>query len=1502
MNSSFKENCRRWILPLALSIGLFSGNVSHAIVYTWTNGATSGSTNVTNINSWTPVATNGFYLNSANNGLIFTNYYSQGDAQTFNWAAVKVGVTNQIVTGYTKNVIFTNVEEWRFMAGAVTLTNSSGLSGTNAGTLYIYNTMNSQLGNSSQTFAGNMAFYLGDISGHTSSSRTLTQNLPSLCISNLGVTMANSSQLFTPGTMTANLTFSGSGTSTVIGSLYVSRLTSFTNSYTNNSALTVGGTGTFNLASTNAINVSTTSNAYAGVSGGIYGWNSGLIITNSASVYVAGQRSLGAQAWDVKIGTTNAGKTTFGVFTNNEWATNSTTSVSLTNNFAIANSGAGTNIFKAQTGNTLILGGTISGSVNGTVVADAGTLVLSGANTALSLPFRVTNSGTLVASNNSALGLSSVTVASGATLKVNAAIANSVTNNGGVTIADGGSLVSSNFYSVSGSLSIGATAPNTASFNGSLGSWTNTVGALSLTGNGNLELSVTRGINSSGLVAISSIGNFITVTGTANVGTNNLVVGTSLTGASASSISLNGSGVGSPSAPIALGSSYTASDGTKYTFTNSATALQLVVVSNLDSDGDGVMDSREIADGTNPNDASSYNSLSKGLVAYYPFNGNYEDESGNGMHLTIRSGASLVNGPSGSGNAVRLAPTSYAETAVNAGISQNASRTISFWFTSDGPQPHPQGYAVGLGSFGNQQNGNSSYISIDSSKSNGIIFVDNDYRNIWSATVPELHQRWHHVVWSYQDNLAGSKIYIDGQVFPSSPEQAGTTILKTPDGPIKLGRRDGIGFQGVLDNVRIYNRAISSVEVGQLYQHEVGNLDSDGDGLTDAWERGYGRYQIIPGSFTATQAKADAAARGGAMATFTSSAEWQSYLAIYGPIATDVRIGLEASNTDSTGWAWVTGEAGTFRNWDSGQPEGGWGTAENTTVVYSNNSNPLNIWHDFPDNWGLGNFNYLLEFGYPTDSMKADTDGDGFNDSIESYYRTDPNNAAVTPNTIRPAGRLAAWGTTNYNFHLPPTNLVVDVSARGTGLAVTAQGSLVAWGRNTAGETNQVPSGITNAVQVAAGHTHCVALKGDGTVVSWGDLNNGLSNVPAGLKAVQVAASWRNSAAVAADGKVYVWGVDYDGQMPVPTTATNARQVAVGWGHVLVLKQDGTVMGWGRNIDGERNIPAGLTNVVQVGAQDTISWALKRDGGVAVWGRNSGGIQSVPGDLGFVTKLAGGDTMMAIGTNGNLRLWGSNIPGDRSIPAGISNVVAASLGDAPVIITTNLGSSPVFTSTNSFLGQVGVAFSNTVTASGTAPIIFGGSNLPTGLNITTNGLVSGTPSSAGTNSVVFTASNSYGVATQTNNFVIAKGTPVISSWPIASAITYGQTLSNSVLSGGVANPAGNFTWTVLTNRPNAGTNLQSVTFTPTATSNYNSVTNTVSLVVNKTAPVLTWTPSPAAGLTYPASLSSTQLNATSSVAGTFSYNPTNGTVLNAGTNTLVGTSRRPTPQTIPRGE
>ena len=72
----------------------------------------------------------------------------------------------------------------------------------------------------------------------------------------------------------------------------------------------------------------------------------------------------------------------------------------------------------------------------------------------------------------------------------------------------------------------------------------------------------------------------------------------------------------------------------------------------------------------------------------------------------------------------------------------------------------------------------------------------------------------------------------------------------------------------------------------------------------------------------------------------------------------------------------------------------------------------------------------------------------------------------------------------------------------------------------------------------------------------------------------------------------------------------------------------------------------------------------------------------------------------------------------------------------------------------------------------------------------------------------------------------------------------------------------------------------SVTFTPTDGANYTAATKTVAINVIKATPVITW-PTPA-DIVYGAALGATQLNATTTVPGTFVYTPAAGTVLNAG--------------------
>jgi hypothetical protein len=81
--------------------------------------------------------------------------------------------------------------------------------------------------------------------------------------------------------------------------------------------------------------------------------------------------------------------------------------------------------------------------------------------------------------------------------------------------------------------------------------------------------------------------------------------------------------------------------------------------------------------------------------------------------------------------------------------------------------------------------------------------------------------------------------------------------------------------------------------------------------------------------------------------------------------------------------------------------------------------------------------------------------------------------------------------------------------------------------------------------------------------------------------------------------------------------------------------------------------------------------------------------------------------------------------------------------------------------------------------------------------------------------------------------------PVVTTWPTASTITYGQTLAVSTLSGGAATPAGTFACTTPSTAPNAGTALQSVTYAPTDTTSYNSSSSTVSVPVNPKALTVT---------------------------------------------------------------
>jgi hypothetical protein len=152
-------------------------------------------------------------------------------------------------------------------------------------------------------------------------------------------------------------------------------------------------------------------------------------------------------------------------------------------------------------------------------------------------------------------------------------------------------------------------------------------------------------------------------------------------------------------------------------------------------------------------------------------------------------------------------------------------------------------------------------------------------------------------------------------------------------------------------------------------------------------------------------------------------------------------------------------------------------------------------------------------------------------------------------------------------------------------------------------------------------------------------------------------------------------------------------------------------------------------------------------------------------------------------------------------------------------------------------------------------------------------------------SVTFTPTDTthYTTATVSANLTVNKATPAI-AWATPAAINYGTALTSAQLNA-TASAAGSFVYSPAAGTtPAPGTDSLSVTFTPTDATDYNTATASVSLTVTKATPTITW-PTPTA-ITYGTALSSAQLNATASVAGTFAYSPAAGTTPTAGTDTL----------------
>jgi hypothetical protein len=216
--------------------------------------------------------------------------------------------------------------------------------------------------------------------------------------------------------------------------------------------------------------------------------------------------------------------------------------------------------------------------------------------------------------------------------------------------------------------------------------------------------------------------------------------------------------------------------------------------------------------------------LTSGLMAYYPFNGNAADESDHGLNGVV-NGATLTTDRFGNPN------KAYSFNGINSGISVQVNSqfsltkfTLSGWIKSIGPGAYlPRIVAVGSAGIATHyysllyDNGVWDHAPVSS---NRLIFFNGNTLNPFSYAMQYSHDSigvnvWHHGAVSYDGGRL--RFYIDGKL------DKDTIIIEpiqqfTGSAVLQIGYSEGGDqFQGSLDEIRIYNRALNDNEINALY-------------------------------------------------------------------------------------------------------------------------------------------------------------------------------------------------------------------------------------------------------------------------------------------------------------------------------------------------------------------------------------------------------------------------------------------------------------------------------------------------------------------------------------------------------------------------------------------------------------------------------------------------------------------------------------------------------------
>jgi hypothetical protein len=221
--------------------------------------------------------------------------------------------------------------------------------------------------------------------------------------------------------------------------------------------------------------------------------------------------------------------------------------------------------------------------------------------------------------------------------------------------------------------------------------------------------------------------------------------------------------------------------------------------------------------------------LADGLVGWWPFDvRDYYtstlvlDRSGSKNGGTLVNSPALVGGRLGQALSFNGA-TNYVQVTDSDSLSFNQSFSISFWIYPVSLSNDP--VLVGKGRWSTQ---GEYQLQLTSGKLN--LTIEDGVKNTayigrtTAAQSASFLNKWHHIVATYNGSGAstGITLYIDNVAQTTADASGGAfTAMGNLNADLLIGALVGLSvydFKGSIDDVRIYNRALSAAEINQIYR------------------------------------------------------------------------------------------------------------------------------------------------------------------------------------------------------------------------------------------------------------------------------------------------------------------------------------------------------------------------------------------------------------------------------------------------------------------------------------------------------------------------------------------------------------------------------------------------------------------------------------------------------------------------------------------------------------